>query len=497
MRSLLENSSFEKKFISRYLDQLNSAFLPERVNEVINDMADVIRPEMDEHYIRWNRPWGGVDDWDTRIESQLISYSEQRPKHAREHLKEFFEITDEHELTVSTSNSSMGTVQVNSIEISGLSPGIEPDSWPWSGTYFEGVPVTLKAVPLPGFRFSHWEGLDEESYQQEFSHNLTSPLSVTAIFEEDPDADLLPAAHRLSQQPYQFDEWSDNSPSGTYPDNMAFVYMDQQDPRVNASIDGFTDGVYDLDSRTRINGLGENGFAFINTGNDDGNPGYPGTTLGGAILALDTRGMEDVTVQWEGSTIRPNSRVYNLRLQYRIGDEGPFNNLLDENGDPVEYLRNETEGHRQWIGPILLPEELQNKSYVQLLWRYYYTGERLDPESGQRSKMAVTSIQVDKWEILSSEEIPTDRPEAIELLQNYPNPFNPVTIIGYQLPVSSKVSLEVFDMLGRRVAILVDEAKPAGYHESIFDASGLSSGVYIYRLSTETAIKTRQMVLVK
>lgn len=82
-------------------------------------------------------------------------------------------------------------------------------------------------------------------------------------------------------------------------------------------------------------------------------------------------------------------------------------------------------------------------------------------------------------------------------LQNYPNPFNPTTVISYQLPAQSEVRLDIFDMLGRRVAVLVDEAQPAGTYSAEFDASNLASGVYLYRLQTGEAVQTRQMVLVK
>jgi hypothetical protein len=73
-------------------------------------------------------------------------------------------------------------------------------------------------------------------------------------------------------------------------------------------------------------------------------------------------------------------------------------------------------------------------------------------------------------------------PHQYELSQNYPNPFNPSTTINYQLPYSSRVNLTVYDLLGRQVKILVDEMRDAGYHQGVFDASGLASGVYIYRL---------------
>ncbi|MFO7526662.1 MAG: T9SS type A sorting domain-containing protein, partial [Ignavibacteriaceae bacterium] len=76
-------------------------------------------------------------------------------------------------------------------------------------------------------------------------------------------------------------------------------------------------------------------------------------------------------------------------------------------------------------------------------------------------------------------------PAVFQLSQNYPNPFNPSTKISWQSPVSSWQTLKVYDLLGREVATLVDEYKPAGSYEVEFDASGLSSGIYYYRLSAE------------
>jgi hypothetical protein len=83
------------------------------------------------------------------------------------------------------------------------------------------------------------------------------------------------------------------------------------------------------------------------------------------------------------------------------------------------------------------------------------------------------------------------------LSQNYPNPFNPVTTIDYQLSSLTSVTLEVFDMLGRRVAILVDDAKPAGKHTAIWNASDYSSGIYVYRLRAENYSQMKIMALIK
>ncbi|WP_428235368.1 T9SS type A sorting domain-containing protein [Gracilimonas sp.] len=86
-----------------------------------------------------------------------------------------------------------------------------------------------------------------------------------------------------------------------------------------------------------------------------------------------------------------------------------------------------------------------------------------------------------------------------KLHQNYPNPFNPSTVISYQLPENSTVKLQVFDMLGREVATLANnERKTAGSHQATFDAGNLSSGVYIYRLSTNSGVQlTQKMLLMK
>ncbi|SMO50075.1 glycosyl hydrolase 53 family protein [Gracilimonas mengyeensis] len=89
-------------------------------------------------------------------------------------------------------------------------------------------------------------------------------------------------------------------------------------------------------------------------------------------------------------------------------------------------------------------------------------------------------------------------PRDFQLQQNYPNPFNPSTLISYQLAVNSTVELTVYDALGREVAGLVNgQRKAAGEHTAVFDASNLSSGLYIYRLQAGEFVETRKMMLVK
>lgn len=83
------------------------------------------------------------------------------------------------------------------------------------------------------------------------------------------------------------------------------------------------------------------------------------------------------------------------------------------------------------------------------------------------------------------------------LEQNYPNPFNPATVINYQLPIANHVSLKLYDVIGREIAMIVNEVKEAGKYSVAFDASHLSSGLYFYRITAGTFSETKKMSLQK
>lgn len=102
-------------------------------------------------------------------------------------------------------------------------------------------------------------------------------------------------------------------------------------------------------------------------------------------------------------------------------------------------------------------------------------------------------------------------PNEFSLSQNYPNPFNPTTKIKYAVPseetlyanrsttyaTSLRVTLKVYDVLGKEITILVNEEKPAGSYEVEFNATGLSSGIYFYQLNAGSFTKTKKMILLR
>ena len=88
-------------------------------------------------------------------------------------------------------------------------------------------------------------------------------------------------------------------------------------------------------------------------------------------------------------------------------------------------------------------------------------------------------------------------PSTFILYQNYPNPFNPVTKIKFQLPENTITKLTVYDVLGRRIIIIVNEEKPAGIYEVEFDGIAFPSGAYFYRLKAGNYSDTKKFILLK
>ncbi|MGH7454082.1 MAG: T9SS type A sorting domain-containing protein, partial [bacterium] len=109
------------------------------------------------------------------------------------------------------------------------------------------------------------------------------------------------------------------------------------------------------------------------------------------------------------------------------------------------------------------------------------------PFSAQRKfRIVITSVQARE-----------EGPSEFRLSQNYPNPFNPVTGVQFSVVSNQWVSLKVYDVLGNEVATLVNEKKPAGFYRVSFDAKGLVSGVYFYRLQAGNFAATRKLLLVR
>lgn len=174
----------------------------------------------------------------------------------------------------------------------------------------------------------------------------------------------------------------------------------------------------------------------------------------------------------------------------------------------LEPFTKEVEGLTEMLARALPPRGQPTVDWTQIrtdpdsvrlkqaFWNYLYVYR--DRSYGIHNPKYVVRLLQLSISKLTGIEFPTpDMPVKFELYQNYPNPFNPSTKIGFALPKDARVKLEVFNALGERIAVLKDEYMRAGVHTVEFNARGLASGVYFYRLTADDFVATKKMLLIK
>ncbi|AXI99953.1 Por secretion system C-terminal sorting domain-containing protein [Cyclonatronum proteinivorum] len=202
----------------------------------------------------------------------------------------------------------------------------------------------------------------------------------------------------------------------------------------------------------------------------------------GTELIADPEDNTEVTVIWDASE---NADTYTWLLIEQGGDfDEPVLGFSSDDEGTATQLTLTVAG----IVSALNEAGVNTEGALTLEW----TVEAQNEQGTQRAEEPFTLLLTPPTSV--NEPVV---PSAFALNQNYPNPFNPTTQIEYALPEVADVRLEVFNIMGQRVAILVNTMQNAGYHIVTFDASRLSSGMYIYRLESGSFIQTRTMMLVK
>ena len=187
-QSLLANPSFRNDFINRFADLLNAHFQPSRFQSIINSAYNEVQPVWSEMSARWNNVAFSNPSRPFTVAGRdaLLSWSTVHPPRQRTHIRSHFGISGDVNLTVNVSNTAHGHVRVNTIDIKGSTPGLAAQPYPWTGTYFQNIPVKLVAQPASGFRFVAWRlngSTSNHSVATEISLTLQAATSVQAVFE--------------------------------------------------------------------------------------------------------------------------------------------------------------------------------------------------------------------------------------------------------------------------------------------------------------------------
>ena len=180
LRKLLENPEFERQFINRFCDRLNTTFTSDRVRTMIDEFYTTLLPEMPRHLKRWRLR---KDIWKLHI-GRMHQFAIRRPSYVRKHLQAKFNTGASVDFSASAEGG--GALLINE--------NIRVESSRYEGQYFENIPISLIAIPNFGHRFSHWEGIAVESgtNQLQLLLNDKKLYHIKAVFE--------PSVHPLAGQ---------------------------------------------------------------------------------------------------------------------------------------------------------------------------------------------------------------------------------------------------------------------------------------------------------
>lgn len=197
-------------------------------------------------------------------------------------------------------------------------------------------------------------------------------------------------------------------------------------------------------------------------------------------------------------TVKPNVPYYKIMDKYYSKK-----NYHWDDETKSSYISINNNGHKKFISfddQKAIKAKFQyarNKKIGGLIIWELTGGYRKDQPSGQKDKLLQSVSQNLNGNAESNPIVQIETPKHFKLHQNYPNPFNPTTKIKFDLPKKKKVRLTIFNLLGQKVATLVNRTLPAGTYVIPWDASSFTSGVYFYKLYSENFVKQMKMTLVK
>lgn len=290
---------------------------------------------------------------------------------------------------------------------------------------------------------------------------------------------VYPKAFPLSSGQFSFTSWSPEEPEYSYPQHVLFLQSDKDDPELNDPLlypyfipheDYHDDDLANIGfpykniRRTRINGMGDDGISIINTGRD--------RDLGGILVALDTRNVEGIQLDWLAGTILKNERQYAIRLLYRTDLFSPFADLTS-NGQVIEYLT-ATDGDVQQFTDLSISAGALNKEYVQVLWKYYL----VEGDAGTRAQLRLDDIVF----------------KDVTGIDDYQSKNFLVQVVDGAIIAEHKGYLDgtlfVYDLLGRVIA--AQEISKTG--KTRID-TGQHNGVLIVRMVTSESSWSRKIML--
>jgi hypothetical protein len=193
-RGLMSSEQFQRDFINRTCDLLNSSFLPKVTRPKREQIKTYLDDQVLDHVVRWRYP--SIADslhhraneipnlvkWDY-LQGKMDTFLIERPRYFRNHMSNMWSLSDTSKIELDVNDPFMGKVKMNSIIIDENLEGVTTNIYPWEGTYFQDIEIPLKAIANPGYQFVRWDGINLTD--DEIVVTIQGDTNFTAIFEID------------------------------------------------------------------------------------------------------------------------------------------------------------------------------------------------------------------------------------------------------------------------------------------------------------------------
>ena len=434
-RKLIQNNSFKNQFINTFSDYLNTVFTPKNLNTKLDSLKNNIFNFIPSHKQRW----GTMQNWNNEI-NEIKNFNNERSRFVRAHLQQEFNLEESKNLFLTISPPNSGKINIGAIAISDNQ---------WVGSYYPGIPISIKAIPKKGYKFLKWK--ENSITTNEISHDLANNNKLTAIFE----------IAEINNNPIVITEINYNSADEFDTGDWVEFYN-----KTNATID-LAGWKFKDNNNSHI-------YNFENN------------------VIIEPKSFFIVSKD----PLKIKSKFSNLRniygpFDFGLGkdDEIRLYNRSDQLVDSIQY-----QSRHPW--PIEADGDGATLELINpLLDNSKYSSWVASKENG------TPGYKFSSSENLSiTDEILT--PKEIHLLQSYPNPFNSTLTIPIEVSSSEPIILLITNILGQEIKRFDLNKLPFGKNKILWkmnagDGKEISSGIYIIYLKTSSNFQSQKILYLK
>lgn len=432
-RSMMKNRFFKQRFAVRFTDLINTVFTEERMLRLLDEFKRMFDPEIGRQQDRWP---GAAQSYDPRIRS-MERFARNRNRYMRTFIESTLDFSGYYDLSADVSEDNTGLIKVNSKIIR---------EFPFQGKYLKGLPLTVKAVPKPGYTFSHWSHSElGDSLECTIYPNVN--LKFEAVFtavNNDTTPVVINEINYHSSEDFPGPDWIElYNPSQHSVDLSGWIVSDSDSTHR-----------FHIPSETVLTARG---YMIVAEDTTQLKRLYPTVSNTTGDLSFGFSNTGEMVLLYNAAGVLVDSVFYS--------DNTPWPTLADGEGFTLE----------------LRDASLDNALAMNWGVSAVYGGT-----PGASNSIVTATLEAQ-----------TTLPTKFSLEQNCPNPFNASTVIKYSLPNDVHVSLNLYSIRGRVIRHLVDQHQKAGWHTVTLLADEIPSGLYFYRLQADSFTRVRKMMNIK